>query len=63
MSDKVIIKIRELSVLAGFLLVLGTFGAADWDRISLGAFIVQIIIGLFLIVIGDVGFRFTNEEY
>lgn len=51
------------SLLVGFLLVLGTFGAADCNRISLGAFIVQIVIGLFLMFNGWVRSQATNEEY
>ena len=51
-----------MSLLIGFLLVLGTFGAAVLDRISLGAFIVQIVIGLFLMFNGWARSQAKNEE-
>lgn len=52
-----------MRLLIGFLLVLGTFGAADLNQISVGAFIVQIVIGLFLICNGLARSQAINEEY
>ena len=52
-----------MSLLVGFLLVLGTFGAADLDRIGVVAFIVQIVIGLFLICNGLARSQVINEDY
>ena len=52
-----------MRLLVGFLLLVGTFGAADIGRISLGAFIVQIVIGLFLTISGWIRLSATNEEY
>lgn len=52
-----------MRLLAGFLLVVGTLGAADLGRISLGAFIVQIVIGVFLTISGSMRLSATNEEY
>lgn len=63
MSEKVFTTIRKWSAVIGLLLLLGTLGAGDLGRISLGAFIVQILIGLFLIFVDWVGLLPTNEEY
>lgn len=63
MSEKILINIHGLSFWVGLLLLLGTFGAADLDQISVGAFIVQIVIGLFLTIFGWLGFQETNEGY
>ena len=52
-----------LTMLTGIFFIMGTFGAADVGRISLGAFIVQIVIGLFLTIIGWARSQAIYEEY
>ena len=52
-----------MSLLIGFLLVIGTLGAADTGRISWIALIVQIVIGLYLIVKGLSKSQAVYEDY
>lgn len=52
-----------MSLLAGFLLLVGVFGASDNGRISVGSLIVWVLIGLFLTARGALRFRSTTEEY
>lgn len=63
MSRKILIKIFGLSLVAGFLFILGTAGLSDCDLIDFKTILVRCGIGLLLMLIGLVGLKVNDCEY
>lgn len=61
MIKKLIIKILQLQMLAGFILMVGTAGSSDLNLISWSQIVTQSLISLGLMGLGFVGIKL--EEY
>ena len=57
MWDKIKYYLLVAGILGGLFILLGSAGASDLNQISVERFIVQSLIGVFLVLVGGVGLK------
>lgn len=57
MWDKIKYYLLVACILGGLFILLGSAGASDLNQISVERFIVQSLIGVFLVLVGGVGLK------
>lgn len=57
MLDRIKYYLLVICIFGGMFIMFGTVGASDLDQISTERFIVQSLIGLFLLLVGGVGLK------
>jgi hypothetical protein len=63
MFKKIITTVSVLSMVSGFILVLGTAGSADLNLIDIGTLIARGFVGVILTGFGFVGLTVTQPVY
>ena len=64
MSTKIFNKVFGCVVVIGFIMLLGTAGASDMDKIDFGTVLIQSLISVLMVIVGLIGLnvKITKEN-